>query len=289
MAYTRINWQDLPNTTTPRNATNLNKMDAAIKEHDDELLGNASMGNVVVDSIRSKNIFDEIWTNGTINSGNGSVDSTYSSYSITNVNLIPVKPNTQYVISFSGGNYVINRIATFNSSGTFISRSASLNTTTFTTDSNTYFIRFNIWDDNGMSISSVGNTQIEKGSTATNYTPYQGIGYVSGSNANGSYIKYNDGTLIQWNSLIVSDQAINSHYGDSVLYTGTRTIIFPIPFIDTNYSAFCGEFHWGTSASWGVVYNKNSTNWMTLMIYDFYTRNSGTNTSVSWTAIGKWK
>ena len=139
--------------------------------------GDEAMGNVVVDSIRSKNIFDEIWINGTINSGNGSVDSTYSSYSITNVNLIPVKPNTQYVISFSGGNYVINRIATFNSSGTFISRSASLNTTTFTTDSNTYFIRFNIWDDNGMSISSVGNTQIEKGSTATSYAPYQELDF----------------------------------------------------------------------------------------------------------------
>lgn len=111
----------------------------------------------------------------------------------------------------------------------------------------------------------------------------------SGNNSNGYYIKYNDGTLIQWNTTTVTDQAINSHYGDSVLYTGTRTVIFPISFIDTNYSAFCGEFHWGTSASWGVVYNKNSTNWMTLMIYDFYTRNSGTNTLVSWTAIGKWK
>lgn len=53
MAYTRINWQDLPSTTTPRNATNLNKMDSAIKDHDDQLLGNTSMGNIVVDSIKT--------------------------------------------------------------------------------------------------------------------------------------------------------------------------------------------------------------------------------------------
>ena len=68
MAYTRINWQDLPSTATPRNATNLNKMDSAIKEHDDKLEGNATMGNVVVDSIRTKNMFDKnsrvVYTSG---------------------------------------------------------------------------------------------------------------------------------------------------------------------------------------------------------------------------------
>lgn len=32
MAYTKINWQDLPNTTTPINATNLNKMDKGIAD-----------------------------------------------------------------------------------------------------------------------------------------------------------------------------------------------------------------------------------------------------------------
>lgn len=34
MAYTRVNWENLPSTNTPVNATNLNKMDAGIKDLD---------------------------------------------------------------------------------------------------------------------------------------------------------------------------------------------------------------------------------------------------------------
>ena len=40
--------------------------------------------------------------------------------------------------------------------------------------------------------------QIEEGSTATNYSEYKGIGYTSGSNENGSWVKYDDGT--EWNT-----------------------------------------------------------------------------------------
>lgn len=36
MSYTRVNWEDLPSTNTPVNATNLNKMDAKIKVLDTE-------------------------------------------------------------------------------------------------------------------------------------------------------------------------------------------------------------------------------------------------------------
>ncbi len=35
MSYTRVNWENLPSTNTPLNATNLNKMDAGIKALDD--------------------------------------------------------------------------------------------------------------------------------------------------------------------------------------------------------------------------------------------------------------
>lgn len=111
----------------------------------------------------------------------------------------------------------------------------------------------------------------------------------SGSNANGSYVKYNDGTLIQYNSTTVNDQAINNQYGNTALYTGTRTVTFPIPFLNTNYSAFCGEFKWGTGASWGIISSRSTNNWMTIMALDFYSRDTGTNTEVSWIAIGKWK
>lgn len=110
----------------------------------------------------------------------------------------------------------------------------------------------------------------------------------SGSNSRGNWIKYNDGTLIQWNNFTTSDQAINEGYGNTNLYTKTRTVNLPISFIDANYSASCGTFKWGTSASWGTV-DAYSKNWITLRAYDYYSREAGTDCYISWLAIGKWK
>lgn len=63
MAYTRVNWEDLPSTATPRNATNLNKMDIGIKTNDDKLEGNTSMGNIIVAGITSTTGIDNYSTN----------------------------------------------------------------------------------------------------------------------------------------------------------------------------------------------------------------------------------
>ena len=171
MAYTPKVWE---NDETEVDETNMNHIEQGIKDNDDKLQGLTSMGNIIVDSIRSKNVFDENWTLGSINVIDGSINPDTASTSIVSTNLIPVKPNTNYVISFSGGNYTIDRIAYFDSSGTFISRSDSLGITTFTTDANTYFIRFNIWLS-GITPSAVGNTQLEEGSIATPYAPYQNL------------------------------------------------------------------------------------------------------------------
>ncbi len=109
----------------------------------------------------------------------------------------------------------------------------------------------------------------------------------SGSNANGNYIKFSDGTLIQWNSMTVQDQAMSSSYGSA--YQGSRVITFPVDFYDTNYSPHCSHFLYGTGASWGSVANKVSKSQMTIRGMDFYSRTTGTNCHISWMAIGKWK
>lgn len=41
MPYTRVNWENLPSTNTPVNATNLNKMDLGIKENNNVIGGDA--------------------------------------------------------------------------------------------------------------------------------------------------------------------------------------------------------------------------------------------------------
>ena len=50
MSYTRVNWENLPSTNTPLNATNLNKMDAgianAVEKTGDTLTGELNFNNV---------------------------------------------------------------------------------------------------------------------------------------------------------------------------------------------------------------------------------------------------
>ena len=121
------------------------------------------------------------------------------------------------------------------------------------------------------------------------YTYLYGTIIEKGSNTNGYYIKYSDGTLIQWNHLSVTDQAINTQYGGTALYFGIRTITYPIPFYETaSISFLCCQFKWGTSGSWGNTYSYANTE-ADIIGYDYYPRATGTNCDISWIAIGRWK
>ena len=109
----------------------------------------------------------------------------------------------------------------------------------------------------------------------------------SGSNANGNYVKYADGTMICYLNIEVTDQALNNAYGAN-LYQGSRTWTYPVQFIDDNVSVSCGQFQWGTSASWGTVVNADKTS-ANLRGIDAFSRASGTATKIQATAIGRWK
>ena len=47
---------------------------------------------------------------------------------------------------------------------------------------------------------SISNILLEEGTVATEYTPYKSLGYTSGSNENGNYIKFDNGMWIYTNS-----------------------------------------------------------------------------------------
>lgn len=111
----------------------------------------------------------------------------------------------------------------------------------------------------------------------------------SGSNGNGKYIKFQDGTLIQWNYNTVYDQEINTQYGSTAIYFGTRTITFPVDFYDANYALSCGEAIWGTGGSWGSCMSVISKSQGRLIFYDMFKRASGTAFHYSWIAVGRWK
>ena len=115
---------------------------------------------------------------------------------------------------------------------------------------------------------------------------YKNNGIVeSGSNENGSWVKWSDGTMIC--TLYKSGSGIDSiQYGESILYTATYDWIFPQKFANIP-SVSCSLFRLGTGASWGgvlAISNKNAI----LYSYDTYQR---TNASyvLSAIVIGKWK
>lgn len=107
----------------------------------------------------------------------------------------------------------------------------------------------------------------------------------SGTNSNGRYVKFEDGTMIEWMSIVVTDQAISDAYG--VLFQGIRTWTFPVAFY-TVPAVTCSQFKWGTSASWGAV-NTATTVASSLRGFDVLSRATGTTTSISAMAIGRWK
>lgn len=109
----------------------------------------------------------------------------------------------------------------------------------------------------------------------------------SGSNSNGKWIKFSDGTMICWNYMEVTDQAIATAYGS--LYQGTRVITYPVEFVSTP-TLTCSMFKYGSSASWGGTSEHTTplTNG-TLRGFDAFSRPTGTTCRIGWHAIGKWK
>lgn len=107
----------------------------------------------------------------------------------------------------------------------------------------------------------------------------------SGSNSNGNWIKYSDGTMICWRQETVTDQAINTAYGS--LFQGARNYTYPIPF-SSQPSVTCTSFQYGTGASWGTVVNVSTTT-VVLRGFDAFSRATGENCTIGYIAIGKWK
>ena len=138
-----------------------------------------SMGSIVVDDIRSKNLVNRIIYGYEL--GNLGATNVNQNWLITDY--IPVVPGETYTQSGFSSNY-----AEFtNSNKEYVSDSRDK---TFQVPNGACYVRLN------GAIAASSNMQLELGSTATNYSEYKGIGYTSGQNANGSWIKFEDGTMI---------------------------------------------------------------------------------------------
>lgn len=209
-------FKDLPDTTTPLTASRLNGL----------LDGEEAMGNLVVESIRTKNMFDKnAIRNGyrLDSSGNLFADSGYFTS-----DFISIDSSTQYTFSRENANSGgLAAYALYDSNKTFISRSAFITTTTvtFTSASNAKYIKI---DDLNNNLNSL---QLEEGSTATTYSEYQALNpknYVMYTDNNSWVIKkYNDGTFEAFYPFTASNSttSTNSLFGNY----SSATLTLPLP------------------------------------------------------------
>lgn len=146
----------LPDTSTPLSPSKLNGV----------FNGEESMGSIVVEDIICKNLFDKdnIFTNRALNDGDGTV---FEATNRNTTDFINVKPNSDYIFS----NISRTAVCLYDNNKTFIK---TLTTNLIATTSNTYYLRFTYKTDENYS-----EGQLEKGSVATEYTPYKKYGYNS--------------------------------------------------------------------------------------------------------------
>lgn len=105
-----------------------------------------------------------------------------------------------------------------------------------------------------------------------------------GSNANGEYVKYADGTMKCWLYAVVTDQAIDTAYGS--LFIGSRSWTFPAAF--SAVPAVSLESRCGTGASWSGLSGGVSATTAQARLIDAFSRALGVTTVLSFTATGRW-
>jgi len=95
--------------------------------------------------------------------------------------LVKVEPNTTYTITFYDYNNLTSMptlwLGTYDKNKTFIARVSQVNTRTFTTDSNTYYIFPYLYSSRIDFTNINGNVQLERGSQATDFEEYKGKSY----------------------------------------------------------------------------------------------------------------
>lgn len=109
--------------------------------------------------------------------------------------------------------------------------------------------------------------------------------YESGSNTNGSYIKFEDGTMICWNSVPMT-KSVTSTWG--ALYTSPSTSLgtFPQTFIDIpTITVYCS----GSSSIMLVTSAAATTTTAGSIQLARADSNNNVSTTVNYIAIGKWK
>ena len=241
-----------------------------------------NMGNIIVESISSKNLFNknDVVLDYYLSYDNGQpVNDTNMCY--TNY-YIEVKSGDKYTMSntsatiFTIHYYDVNK----NWLG-YNNQNNNLSSYTVTIINNAKYVRL------ACGKIAKDSIQFEKGDKATEYNNYKAFGIIeSGSNSNGSWIKYSDGTMICHGYSQFSGVNINTSWGS--LYETANSLSLgnlPQEFI-SRPNVFL--FSWQPFFIERVYNANNATSWGS-----FYpvrpTIATNMEIGVSKLAIGKWK
>lgn len=207
-----------------------------------------------------------------------------------------LKPNTIYTLTCNNNNVTMSGswiYRVYNSDNTSIcilqdgSITSQITKTTFTTTSDGYIYFAHLYgtQDKLNTFLNTVDIQIEEGTTATSFTPWAGYIVESGSNDNGSYIKYSDGTMICRNKKTFNIAA-NIAYGALFRMEGIDFPNFPVAFKDVpDISCFCIGINTAILANW----NASTKEKIGPLIGIRPVRTDAQDYIISYIAIGRWK
>lgn len=180
----KIEFKNLPDKTTPINSTNLNK----IQDNVEALFeGNESMGEIAVEDVVCKNLFDK--NNYNLVNLYPSMNGTFAKYTGTGWSIyIEIKPSTTYTITknvYDNDDLIVATCENIPADGGLCPNvkkqmlTESVKYTTITSGAtDKYLVVYMAWV-NTMLQEIIDNLQIEKGSVSTKYTPFKQFGYNS--------------------------------------------------------------------------------------------------------------
>lgn len=196
----KINFENLPSTNTPINATNLNLMQSNVEE---ALSGVEPMGDIVVSDIKCKNYFN--MNNLSLESYISFIDGVIAVNNYANgslQNLKEIAPDLK-----AGETYMLNFKTTGSSKYIYLDGSNSVwfmgeQHTITQEELDSYIIVYG--EEESSETVYISEIQIEKSLEPTAYTSYKGFGYESGTTDGWDWVKYDDGRLEQHKTLTVN-------------------------------------------------------------------------------------
>lgn len=241
-------FENKPSTDTPLNAENLNA------------------------NFNELNVFKNLWGNGNL----------YAQRDTSRTLTIPLDAGTY---TFSWGELTKTStedplFAFYNSSGNtigYIYLSETSQTLILTDKAVSFrFYPAKTYDSSASQTANLKDIQLEKGSEKTSYTPYVGYIVDSGTNDNGSWIKYSDGTMIQYGEKTIPSTATN------------ELVTLPESYINNKYSVILSPFFVTYINICLVMANMNESSFRV-----YGQRGNGADLNINqffkWTTIGRWK